>query len=80
MVLGLPFAHIPSCFAEDRRSGHDIDAIDLGQVRTGHSKQLRAQAELWRIPFPTRDSQPVQRFGCTTAELNLKLGKRLFYH
>src|SRR6202790_642170 len=51
MVLGLPFAHIPSRFAEDRRRGHDIDAVDLGQVRTGHAKQIRAQAELRRIPF-----------------------------
>ncbi len=51
MVLGLPFAHIPSGFAKDRRRGHDIDAVDLGQVRTGHAKQVRAQAELRRIPF-----------------------------
>jgi hypothetical protein len=29
MVLGLPFAHIPSHFAEDRRRGHHIDAVDL---------------------------------------------------
>jgi len=51
MVHGLPFAHIPSRFAADRRRGHDIDAVNLGQVRTGHEKQVRAQAELWRIPL-----------------------------
>ncbi len=51
MILGLPFAHIPSRFAEDRRRGHDIDAVNLGQVRTGHPKQVRAQAEQRRIPF-----------------------------
>jgi hypothetical protein len=51
MILGLPFAHIPSHFAEDRRRGHDIDAVDLGQVRTGHAKQLSTQVELRRIPF-----------------------------
>ena len=27
MVLGLPFAHIPSCFAKDCGRGHDIDAV-----------------------------------------------------
>src|ERR1700730_1831113 len=51
MVLGFPFAYIPAHFAEDRRRGHDIDAIDLGQVHPGHAKQLRAQVELRRIPF-----------------------------
>ena len=51
MVLGLPFAHIPSHFAEDRRRGHDIDAVDLGQVHTAHAKQLSAQVELRRISF-----------------------------
>ena len=51
MVHGLPFAHIPPRFAADRRRGHDIDAVNLGQVRTGHAKQVRAQAELWRIPL-----------------------------
>src|SRR6266566_1583640 len=49
MVLGLPFAHIPSHFAEDRRRGHDIDAVDLGQVHTAHAKQLSAQVELRSI-------------------------------
>ena len=38
-------------FAEARRRGHDIEAIDLGQVRTGHAKQVGAQPELRRIPF-----------------------------
>src|SRR6266700_2257211 len=51
MVLGLPFAHIPSHFAEDRRRGHDIDAVDLGQVHTAHAKQLSAQVELRSISF-----------------------------
>jgi hypothetical protein len=37
MVLGLPLAHIPSYFADHRHRRHDIDAIDLGQVRTGHA-------------------------------------------
>src|SRR6516225_1775952 len=49
MVLGLPFAHLPSCFADDRRRSHDIDAVDPGQVRTAHAKQPFAQIELWRI-------------------------------
>jgi hypothetical protein len=30
MVVGLPFAHIPSYFAKDRGRGHDIDAVDPG--------------------------------------------------
>ncbi len=30
---------------------HDIDAINLSQVRTGHAKQLGTQVELRRIPF-----------------------------
>src|SRR5262249_1411863 len=46
MVLGLPFAHIRSRFANDRRRGHDIDAVDLGQVRASQAKQLLAQVEL----------------------------------
>jgi len=51
VVLGLPFVHIPTCFAEDRRRGHDIDAINLSQVRTGDVKQLGTKVELRRIPF-----------------------------
>ena len=47
MVLGLPLAHIPSYFAENRHRRHDIDAIDLGQVRTGHAEQLFPQVKLW---------------------------------
>jgi len=47
MVLGLPLAHIPSYFADHRHHGHDIDAIDLGQVHTGHAKQLFPQVKLW---------------------------------
>jgi hypothetical protein len=34
MALGLPLAHIPSYFADHRHRRHDIDAIDLGRVRT----------------------------------------------
>ena len=45
MVLGLPLAHIPSYFADHRHRRHDIDAIDLGQVRTGHAKQLFPQKQ-----------------------------------
>ena len=51
MVLGLPFAHTPSRFANDGCRGHDIDAVDPGQVRTAHAKQPFAQIELWRIPL-----------------------------
>jgi hypothetical protein len=47
MVLGLPLAHIPSYFADRRHHRHDIDAIDLGQVDTGHAKQLSSQVKLW---------------------------------
>ena len=32
MVLVRPFAHSPSRFAEDGRRGHDLEAVDLGQV------------------------------------------------
>jgi hypothetical protein len=46
MVLGLPFAHILSGFADDRHRGHDVNAVDPGQVRTGHAKQPFAQVEL----------------------------------
>ena len=52
MVFGLPFAHIPSNFAEDGRRGHDIDAIDPGHVRTGHAKQPGTQVEPRLIAFP----------------------------
>jgi len=55
MVLGLPSAHIVSGFAKDRRCRRDIDAIDLGQVRTGHAKQLPPQVELRLIPPPLLD-------------------------
>ena len=51
MVLVRPFAHSPSRFAEDGRRGHDIEAVDLGQIRTAHAKQLCAQVELRPIPF-----------------------------
>ena len=47
MVLGLPLAHVPSYFADHRHRRHDIDAIDLGQVGTGHAKQLFPQVKLW---------------------------------
>src|SRR5260370_40264842 len=56
MVLGLPLAHIPSYFADHRHRRHDIDAIDLGQVRTGHAKQLLPQVKLWiafLLPAPS---------------------------
>ena len=50
MVLGLPSAHIVPGFADDRRRGHDIEAIDPGQVGSGHAKQLPPQVELRLIP------------------------------
>src|SRR6516225_948012 len=40
-----------SYFAKDGGRGHDIDAVDPGQVRTAHAKQPLAQIELWRIPL-----------------------------
>ena len=49
MVLRLPFAHIPSRFAENGHRGHDIDAVDLGQVRADHAEQLSSQVELGLI-------------------------------
>ena len=59
MVLVFPFAHIPSRFAEDGRCGYDIDAVNLGEVRTGDAKQLGAQGEPWLIPFlPHKSSLP----------------------
>src|SRR6266478_5636007 len=53
LVSSLPFpiAHIGSRFAENRHRSGDVNRIDLGQVGTSHAKQLRAQVELWRIPF-----------------------------
>ncbi len=51
MALRFPFAHIGSRFAENRHRSGDVNRIDLGQVGTSHAKQLRAQVELWRIPF-----------------------------
>ena len=51
MVFGLPFAHIPARFAEDRHRGHYIDAIDPGQVRTSQAKQPCTQVEPRRIAF-----------------------------
>jgi hypothetical protein len=45
--FSLPLAHIQSHFADNRHRRHDIDAIDLGQVRTGHAKQLFPQVKLW---------------------------------
>src|SRR5215831_2422536 len=51
MVLGLPFAHIPSHFAENRHRRHDIDAVDPGQVRPRHAKQILPQVKLWSIAF-----------------------------
>ena len=47
MVLGLPLAHIPSYFIDYRHRRQDIDAIDLGQVMTGHAKQLFSQVKRW---------------------------------
>src|SRR5215472_17172196 len=51
MVLSLPFGHIPTRFAEDRHRRHDINPVDLAQIRTGHAKQLRTQVESWDIPL-----------------------------
>src|SRR6201981_1222888 len=42
----VPFAHVPTRFAKDRHRGHDVDAVDPGQVCTGHAKQPFAQVEL----------------------------------
>jgi hypothetical protein len=59
VVLVFLFAHIPSGFAEDGRRGYDIDAVNLGEVRTGDAKQLGAQGEHWLIPFlPHKSSLP----------------------
>ena len=38
MVLRLPFAHVPSYFAEEGRRGHNIDAINLGEILARHAK------------------------------------------
>jgi len=51
VVLGLPFAHIVSGFADDRRRGLDIDTVDPGQVGTGQAKQPFAQVEPRCIPL-----------------------------
>src|SRR6516225_872568 len=51
MVLGLPFAHIPACLAEDGRGRHYIDAVNLGQVRSAQAKQPFAQVELRSVPL-----------------------------
>src|SRR5260370_35693040 len=58
MVFSLPFAHIPSHFADDGGRGHDIDAVDLGQVSTGHAKQVRTQFELRFIAVLLLESCP----------------------
>ena len=42
MVFRFPFAHIPSRLAENRRRGHNVDPVNLRQIRTGRAKQLRA--------------------------------------
>jgi hypothetical protein len=47
LVVGPPFGHVVPCFGDDRRRGHDIDAVDPSQVRTGHAKQPFAQIEPW---------------------------------
>ena len=52
MVFCFPAAHIVSGFAEDRRRCRDIDAIDPGQVGTGHVEQLPPQVELRLVPPP----------------------------
>src|SRR6516164_5347321 len=51
MVFGLPFAHIPSCFAKDGHGCHHIDAVNECQIRAHHAKQLRAEVESWAIAF-----------------------------
>ena len=56
MVLVFPWAHIPSRFAEDGGRRYDIDAVDLGEVRTSGAKQLGTQGERWFIPFPPYQS------------------------
>ena len=50
MVLGLPSAHIVSGLTDDRRCGHDIDAVEPGQIRTGHAKQLLWVIKTLRAP------------------------------
>jgi hypothetical protein len=63
MVLGLPLAHIPSYFADDGHCRYDIDAIDLGQVRTGHAKQLFPQVKWWiAFLFPVLALSPAGVF------------------
>lgn len=51
MVFRFPFAHIPSRLAENRRRGHNVDPVNLRQIRTGRAKQLCTQVELRRIPL-----------------------------
>jgi len=46
----------PSRFAEDGGRRYDIDAVDLGEVRTSDAKQLGTQGERWFIPFPPHQS------------------------
>ena len=41
MILGLPFAHIVSGFADDRRCGHDIDAVDAAKLARLLYRMLR---------------------------------------
>jgi len=45
MVLRLPFAHVPSHFAEDGHGRHDLNTVNLGQVDTCHAKQQRSHIE-----------------------------------
>ena len=34
MVFRFPFAHIPSRLAENRRRGHNVDPVNLRQIRS----------------------------------------------
>ncbi len=38
MVFRLPFAHIPSCFTENRHRRGNVNPVDLAQVGAGQSK------------------------------------------
>jgi hypothetical protein len=49
VVLVRPFAHSPSRFADDGRRGHDIEAVDLGQIRMRNNSAR--PVKLRPIPF-----------------------------
>ena len=51
MLARFPLGHIDTDLGEDSLGGQGIDAIDLGEVNTGHLVEIKTQVEIRLIAY-----------------------------